>query len=109
LSTSPETLRKKVSLIRESASLVSQRELPPSFHKMNSQLKDLVKTRRDTSKKLLTLGAALLIMPDPITDAAAVPVLIAGKVMQARQSINIKKVYEELNSSLSQISSFGSP
>jgi hypothetical protein len=68
-------------------------------------VKDLVKKRTDHGKKLLTLGAALLIMPDPVTDMAAVPVLIAGKVLQAKHAISIKNVYDDMRQSLSQISS----
>ena len=102
---SMETTRANVALLKDAASLLSKRDRPPSFRETNATVKDLVKERKDTGKKLLTLGAALLIMPDPITDVAAVPVLIAGKVMQARHSIGIKNVYEETRQTLNQISS----
>jgi hypothetical protein len=100
-----DVTKKNVSMIKEATSLLSERKLPPSLHETNSTVKDLVKERRDTGKKLLTLGAALLIMPDPITDAAAVPVLIAGKVMHSRHPVNIKNVCDEMRQTLTQISS----
>jgi hypothetical protein len=105
LSVSTQAARRNASLIKEAASLISERDLPPSFQKTNSAVKDLVKERKDHGKKLLTLGAALLIMPDPITDAAAVPVLVAGKIMQSRHSISVKNVYDEMRQTLNQISS----
>jgi len=104
-SASLDPMRRNVSLIKEATSLVSQRQPPPSFHETNAKLKGLVKERKDVGKKLLTLGAALLIMPDPITDVAAVPVLVAGKVMQSRHSIGVKNVYDEMRQTLNQISS----
>jgi hypothetical protein len=109
-SSSPEVLtaKKNVRLVREAAGLVSQRITPPRLSETNSKLKDVVKQRSNPSKKLLALGTALLIMHDPITDAAAVPVLIAGKIFQSRQSSNIKDVYEELGRSLAAISSLSS-
>jgi len=105
LSLSLDTARRNVSLIKETTSLLKDRNPPPSLRETNGSLKDLTKERRDTSKKLLTLGAALLIIPDPITDIAAVPVLIAGKVMQSRASIGVKNVHAELRETLSQLSS----
>jgi len=98
-------MKRNASLIKDGTSLISERHLPLSLRETNDTVKGLVKERRDTSKKLLTLGAALLIMPDPITDAAAVPVLIAGKVMQSRYSICTKNVYDEMRQTLNQISS----
>ncbi len=105
MSLSLEAARRNASLIKDATSLLHERTLPPSLHETNRAMKDLTKERRDTSKKLLTLGAALLIMPDPITDVAAVPVLIAGKVMQARATINVKNVYSEMRQTLNQLSS----
>jgi hypothetical protein len=105
LSLSLETARRDASLIKDATSLLKERTLPPSLRETNQRVKDLTKERRDSSKKFLTLGAALLIMPDPITDMAAVPVLIAGKVMQSRATINVKNVYSELRQTLNQLSS----
>ena len=105
LSSSVETARRNASLIKETTTLLKERQLPPSLHETKAIVKDLVKDRKDSSKKLLALGAALLIMPDPITDVAAVPVLVAGKVMQSRHAINVKNVYEEMRQTLNQLSS----
>lgn len=105
MSSSLDDIRRRASLINEATSLLSERHLPPSFHETNKTVKDLVKERKDTGKKLLTLGTALLIMPDPITDVAAVPVLVAGKMIQSRHSINVKDVYDEMRLTLNQVSS----
>ncbi len=109
LSASLASARRNASLIKAATGLLSERESPPSFIETNKAVKGLVKKRTDHGKKLLTLGAALLIMPDPVTDMAAVPVLIAGKVLQARHAISVKNVYDEMRHSLSQISSACSP
>ena len=101
--------RRNTSLIKDATSLLAERKPPPSFHETNAAVKDLVKERKDNGKKLMTLGAALLIMPDPVTDVAAVPVLVAGKVLQSRHSICVKNVYDELRETLKQISSACSP
>ncbi len=105
MSSSVLPVRKNADLIKDATRLLSERQKPPCFRETNTTVKDLVKQRKDTGKKLLTLGAALLIMPDPITDAAAVPVLIAGKMMQSRQAISVKNVYDEMRNTLNQISS----
>ena len=105
MSLSGDTARRNVSLIKDATSLLNDRNPPPSLRETNASLKDITKERHDTSRKLLTLGAALLIVPDPITDMAAVPVLIAGKVMQSRASIGVKNVHAELRETLSQLSS----
>ena len=104
LSQSLATMKKNTSLIKTATGLISERSPPPSLKETNSSLKDLVKKRGDTGKKLLALGTALLIMPDPITDAAAIPVLIAGKVLQSRQGSNLKNVYDEMRQTLNSIS-----
>jgi hypothetical protein len=105
LSLSLTSVRKNASLVKTATKLVSDRDLPPSSDETNSTLKSLVKSHSTTGKKLLALGTALLIMPDPITDAAAVPVLIAGKFLQSRQSANIKDVFDEARNALAAISS----
>lgn len=100
-----ENSRRNAFLIKEATAELSHRQAPPSLKETNHNLKDLVKDRPDNGKKLLALGTALLIAPDPITDVAAVPVLIAGKAMQARHAIGVKNVYEEMRHTLNQISS----
>ena len=105
MSVALEPARKNASLVKTATSLLSERQRMPSLAKTNSTLTGLVKNRTDHGKKLLALGTALLIAPDPITDAAAVPVLIAGKLMQRRHSSNLKNVYEEMHQTLSSLSS----
>ena len=100
-----ENMKRNAFLIREATSEISQRQALPSLRETNHDLRELVKERPNNGKKLLALGAALLIAPDPITDVAAVPVLIAGKVMQSRHAIGIKTVYDEMRETLNQVSS----
>ena len=100
-----EPVRKNAGMVKTATTLLSERQRMPSLADTNSSLKGLVKNRPDHSKKLLALGTALLIAPDPITDAAAVPVLIAGKLLQRRQASSLKHVYEELHHTLSSLSS----
>ena len=71
----------------------------------NKCLKDLVKERGNSGKSLMKIGTALIIMPDPVTGAIGVPMLVAGKMIQNRQAANLKDVYNELNSMLSTLSS----
>ncbi|MDA4130144.1 MAG: hypothetical protein OK457_05200 [Thaumarchaeota archaeon] len=107
MSQSLSVAKKNVDLIKESAGLVSKRQPLPSFKETNAGLNDLVKKRSDNGKKLIALGTALIIMPDPITGAVGVPLLIGGKMMQRRQSSNIKNIYEEMRSTLNSLSSLG--
>ena len=104
MTSSLEVARSNASQIKLATSLLKERTPTPNLHETARVVKDVVRERRDPSKKLLTLGAALLIMPDPFTDMAAVPVLIAGKVMQSRASINVKNVHDEMRQTLSLLS-----
>ncbi len=56
LSSSLENVRRNASLIKDATSLLSERSPPPSFRETDAKVKDLVKERKDTGKKLLTLG-----------------------------------------------------
>ena len=107
MSQSLEPMKKDARLIKNATGLLSERPLPPSLKSTTASLKGLTKKRSDHGKKLLALGTALLIAPDPITDAAAIPVLIAGKMLERRQTVNLKNVYEEMGRTLSSLSSLG--
>ncbi|MHB8565955.1 MAG: hypothetical protein ACYC7D_03055 [Nitrososphaerales archaeon] len=74
----------------------------------NSNLKGLVRERKNYGDSLLKAGAILLIIPDPITDAAAVPVLAAGKILSSRQSSALKDIYTDLSKALTSLSSISS-
>ncbi len=107
LSQSLEPLKNDVRLIKSAAGLLSDRPVPPSLKSTNASLKGLTKKPSDHGKKLLALGTALIIAPDPFTGAAAIPVLIAGKMLERRRPIDLKNVYEEMGKSLSSLSSLG--
>lgn len=53
---------------------------------------------------MLKLGTALLIMPEPITGVAAIPMLLIGKMLSSNRGANVSGIYEELRKSLKVIS-----
>ena len=78
---------------------------PPKLSETNKLVREIVKERSNPGKKMMKLGTALLIMPDPITDVAAVPMLILGQALSSNRGTNVSGVYEELRQSLKLISS----
>jgi hypothetical protein len=105
LSTRIEAARRETAFLREVAGLVGSRPKSMGTSETTESLRDVLRERKNSGKNLMKLGAALLLMPDPITDVAAVPVLIAGKMVSARESVNIKGVYDEVRQTLSCLSS----
>lgn len=104
----PDTIaarRDEARLIKEATSLLSSRPRVPNIGNANECMKDLIKEQGNSGKNLVRVGTAMIILPDPITGAIGVPLLVAGKVLQSRQSVNLKGVYEELNNSLESLSS----
>jgi hypothetical protein len=100
-----DSARKDAAFMKELAERIQSRPRSLDTSRTSDSLKDIVRERRNSGKNLMRLGAALLIIPDPITDVAAVPVLIVGKVVSARETVNIKGVYEEVRKTLSCLSS----
>jgi hypothetical protein len=67
-------------------------------------LKSLLHAKATGSPRLTKLGLALLLTPDPITSAAAVPVLIAGRIVGRRKTSDIQRIIEEANMMVSSVS-----
>ena len=105
LSSNTAAARKNVKLINDAARMVSSRVPPPRLSETNKLVREIIKERGDPGKKMLKLGTALLIMPDPVTGVAAVPFLILGKVLSSNRGTNVREVNEELRKSLKEISS----
>ena len=61
----------------------------------NSNLRDLVKKRRVGSQKLTKAAALLLMTPDPITDLAAVPLLVAARM--CKKTSDYEQLFEHAN------------
>ena len=80
----------------------------PGCEKAKESVSGLVRERKNYGDKLLQAGAVLLIIPDPITDAAAIPVLAAGKILSSRQSSNLKDIYSDLSKTLTSLASLSS-
>lgn len=77
----------------------------PSLGKTNKILKGVVVEKKNPGKKMMKIGAALILMPDPVTGAAGVPLVLLGKAISSRTGTNIKGVYAELQKTLEGLSS----
>ncbi|MGA2874702.1 MAG: hypothetical protein ABSE82_04090 [Nitrososphaerales archaeon] len=92
-------------MINNAAGIVSSRVSPPKLSEANKLVREIIRERSDPGKKMLKLGTALLIMPEPITSVASVPMLILGKALSSNRGANVSGIYEELRKSLKLISS----
>jgi hypothetical protein len=108
LSSETAAARKNAKLIMEAAGLLASREPPPNFSETNKLLREIIRERGDPGKKLMKLGTALIIFPDPITGAAGVPMLIIGKALSSNRGANVSEIYDELRKSLEVIHSAAS-
>ena len=77
----------------------------PNVSGTNKLIRETLKDRSDTGKKMMKLGAALVMMPEPVTSAAGVPLILVGKALSLRQTTTISGVYEELKQTLDDLSS----
>lgn len=73
--------------------------------KTNKILKSFVVEKRSGGQKLTQLAALLLITPDPVTDAAALPVLLAAGIakMRSKKQNDIQRIVEGAGSSLTSL------
>jgi hypothetical protein len=62
-----------------------------------------VKERPDPGKKMMKIGAALILMPEPVTSAAGVPMVILGKAISSNRGTTLSGVYEEMRRELDEI------
>src|SRR5579875_232983 len=100
--------RREARFLREFSERVQDSAFPLRVKETSESLKGLTRQRRNYGDSLIKAGVALLVIPDPITDAAAIPVLAAGKLLSSRQSSNLKDVYNNLSKSLSNLKNISS-
>ena len=91
--------------MKEAAQSLSSRPSMPSLTETNKALKDVVVEKKNPGKKMMKMGAALILMPEPVTSAAGIPMVLFGKAISSRTGTNIKDVYEELQRTLKGLSS----
>lgn len=108
MNTRRNSAAREAEFLKQVTTRIKDTAAPLGVKKSNESLKDLVKERKNYGAPLLKAGAVLLIIPDPITDAAAIPVLAAGKILSSRQGSNVKEVYGDLAKSLSSLKSISS-
>ena len=100
LSESIAQRRREAMLIKERANLLASRIGLPKSTEATKLAKGTVKERSNIGKNMQRVGTALLIIPDPITGAAGVPLLAVGKALQMRQGTNIAETYQEFNQTM---------
>jgi hypothetical protein len=97
--------KKDVSFLNEYSKIAKERVSNLELGKVNSELHQLVKKKGEGGDKLVKAAAILLICPDPVTGAAALPLLAAAKIKSARKSSDLSRVYEGINKIASSFSS----
>jgi transposase len=67
--------------------------------KTNQTLRSFVTEKKTGGQRLTQAAAILLLTPDPITDAAAIPVLVAAQVvkMRSKKQSDMQRVLESAN------------
>jgi hypothetical protein len=102
-------LRRDSGLLREFGELQKEtrRDRILELKKTNETLKSLVIEKKSGGQRLTQAAALLLLAPDPITDAAAVPVLVAAQVMKmkSKKQSDLQRVLEGAHRSMSDLSS----
>jgi hypothetical protein len=73
--------------------------------KTNDTIRSLLTEKKTGGRRLTQAAAVLLAIPDPVTDAAAVPVFIAAQMMKmrSRKESEMQRIMNEANSSLSSL------
>ena len=103
-----EKARKDAQFLNDFSNRISTLPRSLGTEQTSENLRSLVRDRKNYGDQLLRAGAVLLVIPDPVTSTAAIPVLAAGKAMKSRQSCNLKDVYQNLSetvTSLARVSS----
>jgi hypothetical protein len=77
----------------------------PSSRKTRDSVREVLNDKNNPGKEMMKVGAALIMMPEPVTSIAGVPILLFGKVINSNRGTNVKGVYEELSEALRIISS----
>lgn len=82
-----ERFRNDARLLNVCANFAKDRANSPrllELKKTNNLLKTFVVEKRTGGQRLTQIAALLLLTPDPITDAAAIPVLMAAGIVKMR-------------------------
>ncbi len=97
--------KKDARFLREYAGIASERGQYLDLGKTNSVIRDLVRKKGEGGDKLVKAAAILLICPDPITGAAALPLLAAAKIKSSKKSSDLSRIYESVNKIATSLSS----
>ena len=100
------SLRKDAKFVKEISERVSTLPRKLETEETCEKIRDLAKTRKNHGDKLMKIGVAMIICPDPVSSVAGVPLVIAGKLLRSRQSISMKDVFSDLNRTMNSLSSF---
>ncbi len=92
-------------LLKEAARSISSRPSMPCLGESNKLVKGVVAENKNVGKKMMKVGAALILMPEPVTSAAGVPMVLLGRAISSKTGTNIKGVYEELEKTLRSLTS----
>lgn len=76
----------------------------PSLPKTSKVVKGVVAEDKNAGKKMMKVGTALILMPEPVTSAAGIPMVILGRALSSKTGTNVKGVYEELHKTLKSLS-----
>ncbi len=102
-----ERVRKDSRFLREFASYLDSKSKDRiiRLQKSNEILKSLVTQKRSGGQRLTQAAALLLITPDPITDAAAIPVLLAAQVvkMRSKKQSDMQRILEEARNEITSL------
>lgn len=85
--------------------MIASRSPLPNTKETNALIRGTLKEKGDTGKKMMKIGAALVLMPEPVTSAAGVPLILMGKAISSRKGTNIAGVYEELRQTFDNLQS----
>ena len=102
-----DRLRKDARFFRHYSSFLDlkSRERILELRRTNAMLRSFVVEKRTGGQRLIQLAAVLFAIPDPITGAAGVPVLIAGQLtkMKSSKRTEIQRVFDGVNWNISSL------
>lgn len=97
--------KKDAKFLKEYSNIVAQRAQPLELGKVNREIRQFTKKKREGGDTLVKAAAILLICPDPATDAAGLALLAAAKIKSSKKSSDLERVYESANKIITSISS----
>ena len=97
--------RRRLQLINEAAKMIASRSSMPKTQETRALIRATLKEQSDPGKKMMKIGTALVMMPEPVTSAAGVPLILVGKTLSSRKGTTVAGVYEELRLTFNSLSS----